>query len=234
MTSPGARDVVTTVYLIRHGRTVLNAAGWVRGRSDPPLDEVGHGEAARLARLFASAKLDAVLTSPLQRAVQTATPLAASANAPLQRAVAFLDRDYGPWNGRPRIEVEHRYGSLDMAPGVEPQPALERRVLAGLGEAAVAYAGRSVAIVAHDAVNRALLAAVDGRSATLSWCPSGPAAGTGSGRPAAPGVSSSSTPYPATATTPIDPINGAPRCSPSMLGLGQPAAVLMPGCGRRR
>jgi broad specificity phosphatase PhoE len=163
MTSPGKGEAVTTVYLIRHGRTGLNAAGWLRGRSDPPLDEVGRAEAARLASLFAKTKLDAVLTSPLQRAVQSATPLAASTNAPLQSVAVFLDRDYGPWNGRPRAEVERGYGSLDTAPGVEAQPALERRVLAGLREAAEEYVGRSFAIVAHDAVNRALLAQVDGR-----------------------------------------------------------------------
>jgi probable phosphoglycerate mutase len=154
---------VTTVYLVRHGRTGLNAQGWLRGRSDPPLDQVGRAEAARLAGLFAGSRLAVVLTSPLQRAVQTATPLAATTNAPLQPVATFLDRDYGPWNGRPRAEADRRYGSLDMAPGVEAWTALERRVLAGLGAAAEQYTGRTFAIVAHDAVNRALLAWVDGR-----------------------------------------------------------------------
>jgi broad specificity phosphatase PhoE len=162
MTSTGESGAVTTVYLIRHGRTELNAAGWLRGRIDPPLDEVGRVEADRLAALFTGTKLDAVLTSPLQRAVQTATPLAASTNVRLQSVTAFLDRDYGPWNGRPRAEVERRYGSLDMAPGVEPRPDLERRVLAGLRTAAKEHAGRAFAVVAHDAVNRVLLARVDG------------------------------------------------------------------------
>jgi broad specificity phosphatase PhoE len=163
MTGPGAGEAVTTVYLIRHGRTGLNAAGWLRGRSDPPLDEVGRVEANRLAVLFAGTKLDAVLTSPLQRAVQTATPLAARTDAPLQSVAALLDRDYGPWNGRPRAEVERSYGSLDLAPGVEARPELERRILAGLRAAAEEHAGRTIAIVAHDAVNRVLLARVDGR-----------------------------------------------------------------------
>jgi broad specificity phosphatase PhoE len=163
VTCPGESGAVTTVYLIRHGRTELNARGWLRGRIDTPLDEVGRVEADRLAVLFTATTLDAVLTSPLQRAVQTATPLAASTKAPLQLVAAFLDRDYGPWNRRPRAEVERSYGSLDKAPGVEAQPDLERRVLAGLRAAAEEHAGRAFAIVAHDAVNRALLARVDGR-----------------------------------------------------------------------
>jgi broad specificity phosphatase PhoE len=163
VTSPGESGAVTTVYLIRHGRTDLNARGLLRGRIDPPLDEVGRAEADRLAALFAATMLDVVLTSPLQRAVQTATPLAASTNAPLEPVAAFVDRDYGPWNGRPRAEVERRYGSLDHASGVEAQLAVERRVLAGLQAAADQHAGRAVAIVAHEAVNRALLARVGGR-----------------------------------------------------------------------
>ena len=82
---------------------------------------------------------------------------------PLEPVAAFVDRDYGPWNGRPKAEVERRYGSLDNAPGVEARPALERRVLAGLQAAADQHAGQTFAIVAHDAVNRVLLARVDGR-----------------------------------------------------------------------
>jgi broad specificity phosphatase PhoE len=152
------------VYLIRHGRTELNADGRLRGRIDLQLDEVGRVEADRLATLFTTVTLEAVLSSPLQRALQTAAPLAASTNAPLEPVAAFIDRDYGPWNGRPRAEVERRYGFLDNAPGVEARPTLERRVLAGLEAAAQQHAGRAIAIVAHDAVNRALLARLDGRS----------------------------------------------------------------------
>jgi broad specificity phosphatase PhoE len=163
VTSPGNSEAVTTVYLVRHGRTELNADGRLRGRIDPPLDEVGRAQADRLAELFTTTTLDAVLTSPLQRAVQTATPLAANTNARLQSVIAFLDRDYGPWNGRPRAEVGRSYGSLDMAPGVETRPDLDRRVLVGLRAATEEHAGRAFAVVAHDAVNRVLLARVDGR-----------------------------------------------------------------------
>ena len=74
MTGPGKGEAVTTVYLIRHGRTGLNAQGWLRGRSDPPLDEVGRVEADRLAvreiddgvaRLLANDRLDIAHGQPL-------------------------------------------------------------------------------------------------------------------------------------------------------------------------
>jgi probable phosphoglycerate mutase len=161
MTGPG--QTMTTVYLIRHGRTGLNATGLLRGRIDAPLDEVGRAEADRLGAVFVDVRLAAVLSSPLRRAVQTAEPVAASTGAPLRQAKAFLDRDYGPWNGRPQAEAERAHGSLDAAPGVEARPAFQRRVLAGLRTVAAEHAGRAFAVVAHDAVNRTLLALVDGR-----------------------------------------------------------------------
>jgi glucosyl-3-phosphoglycerate phosphatase len=135
----------------------------LRGRIDVPLDEVGRAEADRLGELFAGVELAAVRSSPLQRALQTADPVAASTGAPLLRTETFQDRDYGPWNGRPQAEAERACGCLDAAPGVEAWPAFQRRVLAGLRAAAAEHAGQACAVVAHEAVNRALLALLDGR-----------------------------------------------------------------------
>lgn len=57
------------VLLVRHGRTALNAQGRLRGLSDPPLDEVGLAEAARLAAALAPECATVVLCSPLPRAI---------------------------------------------------------------------------------------------------------------------------------------------------------------------
>lgn len=179
MTNPD--EAVTTVYLIRRGRTDLNRAGRLRGRVDAPLDEVGRAEADRLAALFAGVKLAAVLTSPVQRTVQTAVPLAASTNAPLRRVMAFLDRDYGPWNGRLKAEVERSYGSLEMAPGVEARRRSSAAFWPGYKRlprstpawhASSSPTTRSTVRCWHGSTDA---------SATPSWCPSGSAAGTGCG-----------------------------------------------------
>ncbi len=66
-----------TIFLLRHGRTALNADGALRGRVDTPLGTVGRQQAARLADLFADSGLTSVVSSPLRRATATATPLAA-------------------------------------------------------------------------------------------------------------------------------------------------------------
>jgi probable phosphoglycerate mutase len=145
-----------TVYVVRHGRTALNAAGVLRGRLDPPLDDVGEEEARALGTLFANCHVDAVVCSPLQRARQTAQPFADATGATLASEDAFVDRDYGPWAGKTRAEVESRYGSLDRAPEIEPMGSLVGRVV--FAARAVAARFDSVVIVGHDVVNRALLA----------------------------------------------------------------------------
>ena len=66
------------VFLARHGQTALNAQGRLRGLSDPPLDEVGIAEAARLAEALASKHPTVVICSPLQRAVATAHAIGAA------------------------------------------------------------------------------------------------------------------------------------------------------------
>ena len=145
-----------TLYLVRHGQTALNAAGVLRGRLDPSLDNVGEQQAQALGILFETVQVEAVVTSPLQRAVQTAVPIAVATGAPLVCDDAFLDRDYGPWAGKTREEVEHRYGALDRAPDVEPYGSLTSRAVFTARKLTARF--DSLVVVAHDVVNRALLA----------------------------------------------------------------------------
>jgi broad specificity phosphatase PhoE len=148
------------VYLIRHGRTALNAAGVLRGRLDPPLDPVGLVEAAALGELFQVVPLAALVSSPLRRAVETSAPIAAATDAPLETDHRLLDRDYGSWAGRTRSEVERQFRSLDAAPGVEPTDTFAFRVSAAFVGLAATRPPGPVAVVAHDAVNRYALAAL--------------------------------------------------------------------------
>lgn len=153
------RGEAATIFLIRHGRTSLNAAGALRGHLDPPLDEVGVEEAARLGELFDRVSLAAVVSSPLARALQTAEAVAAPHRLAVDVEAELIDRDYGRWAGRSLSEVAAEVGSLDAAPGVEPIDRLQARVCAALSRIAErALPGASVAVVTHDAVNRVLVA----------------------------------------------------------------------------
>ena len=152
MTAPDA-----VVYLVRHGRTALNAASLLRGRLDPPLDDVGEQEAARAGAALAAVGLMTVATSPLQRAHQTAAAIARATGVPLEVDDRLVDRDYGEWAGTAAEDLARRFGSVDAAPGVEDRAELTRRAVAAVTDAVDPWAPAPVAVVAHDAVNRAVL-----------------------------------------------------------------------------
>jgi broad specificity phosphatase PhoE len=146
-----------TIYLVRHGRTALNAAGVLRGRLDPPLDEQGEREVQHLAERFRPIAIDHVVCSPLLRTRQTALSLALPHALRITVDPALTDRDYGRWAGMPRAEAERQYGSLDAAPGVESQSALSSRVLAAFEHLLEQFNSGILVIAGHDATNRALL-----------------------------------------------------------------------------
>ena len=152
---------VRRVYLARHGRTALNADDRLRGRSDPPLDRVGIAEAARLAQTLAAKHPAVVISSPLQRAVATARAIGEAARTAVVIDARLNDRDYGPWNGKPRTEVVRRFGGIDAAPGVEPLAAVAARARTAIDRLVDQYGRGPLVLVSHDAVNRALLEQLD-------------------------------------------------------------------------
>ena len=150
----------TLVYLVRHGQTPLNASDVLRGLADPPLDETGRRQARYLGTALGTRGLSAVIASPLLRARQTAQPVAERAGLAVSIDQCLLDRDYGPWTGVSRDAVTSRWGSVDRAPGVEPQSVVRARAVQGLTDIARRCLG-TVVVVSHDAVNRQVLAAFD-------------------------------------------------------------------------
>jgi len=149
--------MVSRIYLVRHGRTVLNAEGVLRGHLDPDLDAVGIRQASVLADVLAWQDLRLVASSPLRRATATASAVAERAGVPVQIDARFIDRDYGEWAGRRPDEVVAENGSIDAAPGVEPATSVLERAMEGLEEAASRVDDGAGAVVSHDVVNRLLL-----------------------------------------------------------------------------
>ena len=99
---------MTTVLLIRHGRTSANTAGVLAGRSSGVvLDEVGHRQVAEAAARIAAVPVKAVVTSPLRRCRQTAQALvAAHGNAsPILVEQGLVECAYGEWTGKSLREL---------------------------------------------------------------------------------------------------------------------------------
>lgn len=149
-------------YLIRHGRTALNATDRLRGLADPELDPTGIAEAAAAGKTLRRGGIEYFAASPLRRARLTAQIIAENCDAPWDVTSGFTDRDYGQCTGQPRKDVVERWGSIDDAPGVEPSDAVTQRALGALELLALDPRGYGViGVVTHDAVIRPLLATFD-------------------------------------------------------------------------
>ncbi|WP_034508116.1 histidine phosphatase family protein [Blastococcus sp. URHD0036] len=109
---PPAR--VSRLVLWRHGRTEWNAEGRFQGQLDPPLDAEGHRQATVAAEHLVSAlgltgDDTVVVSSDLDRAVQTATALTGLLGLPLQVDARLREHGLGDWEGLTRDEVAARY-----------------------------------------------------------------------------------------------------------------------------
>jgi len=91
------------LWLIRHGETEWSRSGAHTGRTDLPLTEAGREEAATIARHLAGKRFDLVLTSPLQRALETCR-LAGYGDV-AHREPNLLEWDYGDYEGRTTADI---------------------------------------------------------------------------------------------------------------------------------
>ena len=156
---------MTDIYLCRHGRTPLNAAGTLRGRLDPDLDMIGMSEARGLAEHLRNIPFSLLVSSPSLRAVETAADLSDMTGLPIETDERLLDRDYGQFNGAQESAVIEKYGSVDATPGVESLEAVTDRAVSLIRE--LSDAAGPVAVVTHCVVIRMILDALvpleDGR-----------------------------------------------------------------------
>lgn len=109
------------LIVVRHGRTAANASGRLLGRADPPLDEVGVTQAEAVANRLADLGVVRVVTSPLQRARDTAAAIGAVAGVVPEVDERWVEVDYGVLDGMPLDEVPTEVwarwrGEPDFAP----------------------------------------------------------------------------------------------------------------------
>ena len=171
MTSPAARSLV----VVRHGRTAHNAKGLLLGRTDAPLDELGHRQADAAAAALASGRFGevvAVVSSPLLRAVQTAEAL----GLPVLTDDRLVELDYGIYEGTPVAELPAAtwatwQSDLDFAPpDGESLAQLGRRVREACAEWGTGIgSGGTVVLVSHVSPVKAAMAWALGVGDGVSW-----------------------------------------------------------------
>lgn len=172
---------MTRLYIWRHGRTLWNAERRIQGQTDVELDETGHTQAATAAAHLARLQPDAIVSSDLRRAVQTAEYLAERTGLPIQLDARLRERYFGEWQGLTDAELAERYPEVharwrhgqrdDAAVGMESMADLEKRATAAFLDAAEALPGGSTVITAHGGTAKygvaALLGWPDGISRSL-------------------------------------------------------------------
>ncbi|MGN6272891.1 MAG: histidine phosphatase family protein [Protaetiibacter sp.] len=149
---------MTELYLVRHGETDWNAARRIQGRTDIPLNEVGRVQARQAAELLARRRWDGVYTSPLGRAHETASIIAARLGFDGVTDVdALVERDYGEAEGMGFDEIEALYTEGVRAPGQETREQVAARVVPALLELAERHPGERLVIVSHGGAIRSVL-----------------------------------------------------------------------------
>ncbi|MET8613505.1 MULTISPECIES: histidine phosphatase family protein [Streptomyces] len=104
------KDRGRRIILWRHGQTSWNVERRFQGSTDVPLTETGVGQARRAARLLASLRPDAIVSSDLTRAVDTAAELAALTGLDVIREEGLRETYAGVWQGLTHEEIIARHG----------------------------------------------------------------------------------------------------------------------------
>lgn len=160
----------TTILLARHGETDWNAVGRWQGHTDRSLTERGRRQAAELAERLANAEIDAVYSSDLLRAVETAEPVAKRLGLPLQTLPELREVDVGTWAGLTRDEVAERFPEgfrrwSEWQTGWEDGETYDEmgeRVVGAILRLAGEQEGGRILVVSHGGAIRALHAAAAG------------------------------------------------------------------------
>ncbi|MFG1942738.1 bifunctional RNase H/acid phosphatase [Nonomuraea sp. NPDC048826] len=152
--------VATSLILLRHGETPLSVERRFSGLGDPELTPNGLAQAAAAAARLSRDpyKLDAVVTSPLTRARQTAETVAQRAGLDVETDEDLRETDFGTWEGHTFTEIQRRWPAELAAwladpdvppPGGESFTAVADRVARAQRRLLDRYEGRTVLVVSH-------------------------------------------------------------------------------------
>ena len=156
------------VYLVRHGQTELSVGKSYSGRQEIPLDDHGREQALEVGERLRDVGVDAIYSSPLSRAADTAQAISEATGVPVVIDHRLTEVDYGQLEGYDRDSASEEFGEPFDAwredpfgspvPGTEPLAEALARVRAATGEALAA--GECPVIVGHQGVLRLVLIAL--------------------------------------------------------------------------
>ena len=145
---------MTTIFLVRHGETVDNAAQIMQGQTQGELNEQGRSQARQVAERLSAEPVDAVVASDLHRAVETAEIIAAPHGLPVMTTPLLRERDWGSFTGRYIPDLKGEVWPDD----IESEEALLLRARTFLLYLTTTYPDKRVVAVGHGIINKAVLA----------------------------------------------------------------------------
>ena len=146
---------MTTILLARHGETDWNRENRWQGWADPPLNDAGRAQARALAEQLQETPFDAVYSSDLRRAHETAEIVAAPHGVPVISDPGLREIDVGSWSGLTHAEIEEHFPGGERPDGETREQHLERVLRAAEGIAR-ANPNRRILLVTHGGTMRAL------------------------------------------------------------------------------
>lgn len=164
----------TRLFLIRHGETVANRENRYIGVRDDPLSAHGETQALQLAGALAVLPFVAVYSSPLQRAYNTALPIATQHMLDVQTVDDLRECNFGAWEGLSHAEVKARspedarrlqeweQNASLAPPGGESFEAMQERVCATVERLCQAHPDQAIVLVSHVGPIKVLLCAALG------------------------------------------------------------------------
>ncbi|MBI4296176.1 MAG: histidine phosphatase family protein [Chloroflexi bacterium] len=166
------------IILARHGETEWNVKEVFRGRIDVELNDTGRKQAELLAGYLSKTSVEAVYSSPLKRALDTAGAIARKQGLSVIVTPGLIDLDFGEWQGILLEEVSARYPALFQEwtdhpervkiPGAETLDEVRQRALEVIHSILANHNSR-VVLVTHRVVNKVLICALLGLDTSHFW-----------------------------------------------------------------
>lgn len=156
---------MTKFLLIRHATT--DAVGKHLSGRHPGvhLNDQGKSQAAALATQLTTFNINAIYSSPLERALETASPIAEAHQLQCMVDIDFLELDFGKWTNRSFAELDgepafsrfNSFRSGTRVPAGETMLEAQCRIVRGMQKLAARHSGETVAIVSHSDIIKAAI-----------------------------------------------------------------------------
>ncbi|MDQ3278349.1 MAG: histidine phosphatase family protein [Bacteroidota bacterium] len=157
---------MTKLLLIRHATTAMvgkKIAGRIKGVR---LSEEGYAQATHLAERLQKVTIAAVYSSPLERAIETATPIAEQLQLPVTELPELIELDFGEWTGAEidalksdrQFQLFNTFRSSTKVPGGEWMSAAQTRMVNCLQQLCSKHPAQTVAVVGHSDLIKAAIA----------------------------------------------------------------------------